>query len=177
MIDYVTSDLHLGHGNIIEYTNRPFETADEMDSELISNWNSEVSESDTVLFLGDLTLAGTEKAKEFLEQLNGTVIFIAGNHDKLKMHTEGSLPVYNAIDFDVKGISFYATHYPEEIPNVRWLLYGHVHNNNVKKYPFYDPNNNRFNLSTEVTGFTPVPMEDIIKTIKNRNTIQKTYSP
>ena len=36
---YYTSDLHLGHQNVIQHCSRPFVTADEMDEELIRRWN------------------------------------------------------------------------------------------------------------------------------------------
>lgn len=51
---FVTSDLHLGHYNIIRYCKRPFNNLDDMNTKLVRNWNSVVSPKDTVYFLGDL---------------------------------------------------------------------------------------------------------------------------
>ena len=34
---YMTSDQHFGHSNIIEYENRPFSSADEMNSYMLKN--------------------------------------------------------------------------------------------------------------------------------------------
>ena len=38
MTRYWTSDLHLGHANIIQYTGRPFADVDEMNRALIEGW-------------------------------------------------------------------------------------------------------------------------------------------
>ena len=41
---FFTSDLHLGHANIIRYCDRPFANVGEMDAELIRRWNETVGE-------------------------------------------------------------------------------------------------------------------------------------
>ena len=51
---FYTSDLHLGHANIIRHCNRPFASAEEMDEVLIENWNAKVTNADTIHILGDL---------------------------------------------------------------------------------------------------------------------------
>jgi len=76
---WFTADHHFGHKNIIEYTNRPFETAKEMDNELIKRWNDRVSPGDIVYYLGDFTLGNN--ARQYMEQLNGLVRFVYGGHD------------------------------------------------------------------------------------------------
>ena len=40
---FFTADPHFGHTNIIRYENRPFDSAEEMDQELIRRWNETVS--------------------------------------------------------------------------------------------------------------------------------------
>ena len=53
---YMTSDQHFGHASIIEYENRPFSSADEMNSYMLKKWNQKVSKKDKVYFLGDLCI-------------------------------------------------------------------------------------------------------------------------
>jgi calcineurin-like phosphoesterase family protein len=75
---FFTSDTHFGHENIIEYCNRPFVNAKQMDDELISSWNRVVEKDDIVYHLGDFTLGGEYAAKAYFRQLNGK-IFVLGN--------------------------------------------------------------------------------------------------
>lgn len=63
---YFTADIHFGHARIIDYCDRPFNNADEMDRVLIKNWNSVVGSKDVVYILGDLTLH-REKQRQWLE--------------------------------------------------------------------------------------------------------------
>jgi calcineurin-like phosphoesterase family protein len=85
---WFTSDLHLGHANIIKYTGRPFWTnghpdADMMDEQLIANWNNNVSDRDTIYILGDFCFwrKGVSPMLYFT-RLKGRKILIKGNHDK-----------------------------------------------------------------------------------------------
>ena len=65
-MNYFTSDLHLGHRNIIRLCNRPFATIEEMDETLIRNWNAKVTNGDTVYILGDLLFRNEKPAEEYL---------------------------------------------------------------------------------------------------------------
>ena len=52
------SDLHLRHGNIIKYCERPFRDARHVDEAIMAGWRSAVGGGDTVLNGGDIALAG-----------------------------------------------------------------------------------------------------------------------
>ena len=71
---YFIADTHFGDKQIINYENRPFETIEEMDSELINRWNSVINETDTVYVLGDFGAADYEE--KVLSQLNGMKFLI-----------------------------------------------------------------------------------------------------
>lgn len=79
---YFTSDLHLGHDNIIGYCNRPFRDSRHMNQVLIDNWNDTVAADDEVYFLGDWCMGDEDAGIEIARQLNGTIWFVPGNHDK-----------------------------------------------------------------------------------------------
>ena len=49
---FFTADLHFGHENVIDFDNRPFESVEEMDAELMRRWNNKVEKSDIVYVLG-----------------------------------------------------------------------------------------------------------------------------
>lgn len=53
---YFTSDLHFCHKNILSYDNRPYDTIEEMNRDIVETWNSIVSENDIIFLLGDITL-------------------------------------------------------------------------------------------------------------------------
>ena len=51
MARFWTSDLHLGHANIIRYCRRPFADVDAMNEALIERWNDTVADGDEVWVL------------------------------------------------------------------------------------------------------------------------------
>lgn len=76
---FFTADLHFNHTNIINFCKRPFKSVENMNDALIRNWNSRVSEDDTVYHVGDFCFKGN--ALWWEKHLNGKVIHIKGNHD------------------------------------------------------------------------------------------------
>ena len=73
---YFIADTHFGDERILRYENRPFDSADAMDRELIHRWNETVSPKDTVYVLGDW-------GKLSPALLRGRKYLIKGNHDTL----------------------------------------------------------------------------------------------
>jgi calcineurin-like phosphoesterase family protein len=174
MARYVAADLHLSHENIIEYCDRPFETVEEMNETLISNWNNAVDDDDVVYFLGDLAFEGHKKSVELYEQLNGNKLMTPGNHDdQLNFETA---PIVSAESFVIqyKKYRFYCTHRPDNVPTewTEWVIYGHHHNNNLTKYPFVDYDNNRINASMELTDYKPLKLEKLYEYLEHKTTIQ-----
>jgi len=42
IMDYLVSDIHLDHDNIIDYCDRPFSSVEEMNETLVEHWNAVV---------------------------------------------------------------------------------------------------------------------------------------
>lgn len=70
---FFTADTHFNHSNIIEFCNRPFQSAEEMNEVLITNWNSKVGENDQVYHLGDF---GGGELRTVFDRLNGKIYYI-----------------------------------------------------------------------------------------------------
>lgn len=82
MTIWFSSDSHHRHANILKFTNRPFETVDEMDQQLIVNWNSVVQETDEVWHLGDFAYRqAIGSLRPIFDRLHGIKHLVRGNHD------------------------------------------------------------------------------------------------
>lgn len=79
---YWTSDLHLSHANIIDFCNRPYDSVDEMNEDIIRIWNETVSNDDEVWVIGDLAMGQIRESLSLIPRLNGDIILICGNHDR-----------------------------------------------------------------------------------------------
>lgn len=87
IVIFFTSDLHLGHENIIRFCGRPFRDMKHMNERLIANWNERVRYRDTVYHVGDFAFktglqGGRLDPFEYEDKLNGTIVHILGNHDR-----------------------------------------------------------------------------------------------
>lgn len=72
---FFTSDTHFGSPRTLELSKRPFEDSNQMDNELINQYNKLVGSNDIVYHLGDFGLY------ENLRLLNGKIILIWGNYE------------------------------------------------------------------------------------------------
>ena len=98
---YFTSDLHFGHENVIRFDNRPFETVDEMDAELVRRWNAKVDRGDLVYVLGDMIWkTKNDDALNIIKSLNGQINLIKGNHDRFLSNAKAKNPLAAAKDYD-----------------------------------------------------------------------------
>lgn len=167
MKKFYTSDLHLGHFNIIRLCNRPFQTIEEMNEILIKNWNSKVGKDDEVYILGDMFYkCDIQMVKDTLNQLNGKKYLIKGNHDVFLKQLNWRdyferVESYMEIDDGKRMVCLF--HYPIEEWNgyyrKSYMLYGHVHENmcNVKEHE------RKFNVGVDVNDFMPMTLDEMIE--------------
>lgn len=94
---WLTSDLHIGHANIISYCDRPYgrvegrpgfhvvtpAVVEEMNADLVRRWNAVVAPDDSVLVLGDLALGRLDDSLLYAAELNGAKSLLPGNHDRM----------------------------------------------------------------------------------------------
>lgn len=160
-MQYVISDTHFGHENIIEYCDRPFASVEEMNRALVENWNTTVSPQDSVLFLGDVRHHPSPLTEwGWLRRLNGNKLIVRGNHDGGLSHN-APVPVVESCVIQHGRYEFYCEHQPVDYSG--WQIHGHVHQN----APLIDRENQNVNVSVEATGYQPIPMDDIIHQIQN----------
>ncbi len=175
-MDYVISDHHFHHKNIIEYCDRPYDSVDEMDEVMVKRWNDVVDPDDEVLHLGDLTISSrTGRLLDLFETLNGSVVYVMGNHDHTRLDTLDGVEFFKYFRFTHSNHNFYAVHDPADAPSNHdgWVLHGHHHNNWPDQFPLVDPTERRVNCSVELIEYRPLSMDRLIDLIERREWIDK----
>lgn len=150
---FFTADTHYFHELLLgnnDFAPRLFPDVTTMHQTMITNWNAAVKEKDVVYHLGDIAMhpryeAGYPEILAILQQLNGKIVFIKGNHDpraffnflaandpgwfgepKFEFHDVGVLLKFN-------HHQYYLTHYPMLLgitKNIR-NLHGHIHHSSI----------------------------------------------
>jgi calcineurin-like phosphoesterase family protein len=155
---YIISDLHLGHRNIIQYCRRPFSSPEEMDEVLIGNWNRRVGPGDEVFYLGDLCHGkNAAPASDYLSRLNGRIHVISGNHDEA---VSGAVPSFR---LQYGTHDFFLIHDPARAPAgiPGWVIHGHLHNNDGETFPFINAGTRTINVSAELLDYIPVSIAEL----------------
>lgn len=141
---YFISDLHFYHQNLNEQMDcRGFADGKEMNEYMIRQWNRRVGPKDEVVILGDLSVGKGKATNAIVEQLNGKLILLEGNHDRFlgdkqfdRSRFEWIGPYLELQDHKRKLV---LCHYPILCYNGQYrkmrdgsdrtfMLYGHVHN-------------------------------------------------
>jgi calcineurin-like phosphoesterase family protein len=171
---YFTSDTHFSHANIIKYCNRPFKNTVEMNDTIINNWNAVVSPDDIVYHLGDFTFGKEDyMLTSVLKRLNGYIILIKGNHDRLAWKNRdkfyASSDSYREIE--VNGQEITLCHYAMRVWNKShrgaWHLYGHSHGTLPD-----DPNSLSFDCGVDCHNYKPLSFDEVAAIMA-----KKTFKP
>jgi calcineurin-like phosphoesterase family protein len=180
MAIFFTADTHFGHANIIKYCGRPFQTKEQHDEALISNWNSVVSPKDHVYHLGDVGFGSSDDLYRVLQKLKGKIYLIRGNHDGpaingLAQQRFQFIKDIHVIKTQHKGrkIEIFLSHYAHRT----WLksnhgtfhLFGHSHGN-------MPPHGLSFDVGVDCWNFTPVSMDQIVQKMDTLS-LQLDYKP
>ena len=155
-MDYIISDTHFNHKNIIDYCNRPFCSVEDMDNKLIKNWNSVITKRDIVWHLGDFGFGNKQQIQRLREQLNGKIYLITGNHDNHNIKWYYDCGFDKVYDRPVLYDDFYIlSHHPRNVgADIYGYIYGHVHNDEMYK----DYTKNTFCACAERINYTPIPI-------------------
>ncbi len=157
---WVWSDLHLGHGNIIRYADRPFADAESMDATLYENWATTVGPDDTLLFVGDIAMrkAVAEHTWERIRSSAGrTKLLVFGNHDLTgngTLRVDGFDDVCSVLSMDGDPPLLF-THMPlADVPADCVNVHGHTHGEAPRA-------SRHINVSVEQLDYRPVALPRI----------------
>lgn len=165
---WFSSDLHLGHANIMKYCSRPFKSVDEMDDYILTSFESTIRTGDILYFLGDLTFK-RRLAETFFDFLEGVdIFFVKGNHDKgkvLKLAEERSVDCAPQMDVSLGGQLISLNHFCMRVWNKShfnsWHLYGHSHGS-------LEPIGKSWDVGVDNNNFAPVSFDTICDIMESR---------
>lgn len=154
--DFFTADTHFSQLRTMQLSQRPFINIDEMDYQLISNWNKTVSPNDVVYHLGDF---GNPTIISFLSFKKMTLI--TGNYETeqtiadLLKDKRVELCTHPEYINPNNGERYVMMHEPNSHTiESNFYLFGHIHNLQMVK-------NNGFNVGTDLHNFTPVSLDTV----------------
>jgi len=163
---WIISDTHFFHVNVGRYCNRP----DNWQELIIKNWNDLISPEDTVLHLGDFAFGKRSNFDILTEILNGRIILIRGNHDRLnriRYESHGVSIINTPIQVEFNDrIKLIFSHWPVVPLEDGWVnLHGHIHNNPPPpEGSTLGPNH--INMSVEVRDYRPWRLREIVKDLE-----------
>lgn len=163
---FFTSDIHFDHVNIIAYCNRPYNSIEDMNEDIVNRWNARVPKDGTVFVLGDVSFAKDhDKTRFYLSRLNGTKHLIRGNHDYHVPNEAWEIDFVSVQDLHEiqvgKSKKIVMCHYPMESWNGShrgsWHLYGHMHGSKP------DPVDSlKIDVGVDTNGMNPYTWDEVV---------------
>ena len=170
---FFTSDIHFDDDRLNLFgRDLLFKTKEEFDNAIIQNWNSVVSQSDTVIVLGDVALS--EKGLANISKCNGTKLLIKGNYDekasaKYNVSDELLLKYFKEVTdsgyIKIGTEDVYLNHYPSKGSDRYFNIVGHIHGT-------WRVQRNMINVGTDAWNYRPIS-EDTVSFFMNA--IRKFY--
>lgn len=165
---FLVSDTHFSHEGVCKFLRndgsklRPWNTAAEMDEELVKRWNSVVKPNDKVYHLGDVVIK--KPALAIMDRLNGSKRLIRGNHDifSTKYYLRYFKEVYGVRVLEDMILSHIPLHPESVTKRYKTNVHGHLHANDLGS-PVH------LCVCVEQTDFTPISIEEVRKKIRERN--------
>ncbi len=178
---YFSSDLHFGREVFFteKYTERHklWGNVDEMNEQLIKNWNETVSNDDVVFILGDFSnIEDRNKNTQIWNRLKGKKKLVLGNNDN-EMYLDplcfkpGLVVLPSCITITTPSAELFLSHYPtlDWKNKFKWVdgektpysihLYGHVHHKQMEALEGM----RAYNVCVDQNDFKPVSLESILK--------------
>lgn len=174
---WLSSDLHFCHNREFVWGPRGFTSVEAHNEIIVQNFNDLVKPEDDVYILGDLMLNDNQAGFELLNQLNGKLHLVRGNHDtdtrwNLYRQLPNVVEMDNVIRLKYNGYHFYLSHYPtltanlekESLKVIEINLYGHTH----QSTNFYMDMPFMYHVGLDSHQNSPVLLDDIIEHCKNK---------
>lgn len=157
IMNFFTSDIHLGDDYTVEYDLRPFKNAKHMEKFIFKTWNKQAKKSDKIYIIGDFIDCDGEGFDDWknhlykVKKLKADVILIIGNNEErvIKYYFNNSFEnfrnhclslgfkeVYKNLELTMRGSDFFLTHKPGDYNENVMNLFGHTHAAGGIYYPF-----------------------------------------
>lgn len=166
---WLISDTHFNHEKLTEWGGR----SGNWQNQLWSGINS-IPKGDTLIHLGDICIGNDEVIHKNLNTLTHfKKILIRGNHDKksAQWYTEHGWDfVCDGLELIFHGHYLHLTHRPARPQgNNTFNIHGHTHGNlhRSEEYTDFYSKEYHIDISPEIVGFTPIPLETLIKRLKS----------
>ena len=160
---FATSDHHFGSYRLSSF----FQVCTkDQELELVAKWNSIVGKKDIVYYNGDFCDAPILDLCHYVEQLNGQIILVRGNHDKFDTAIYKEIFQSVVDEIAIPYLNIVMHHCPVESPKFKYEIFGHLHRRdewkNVNRLP------NKFCSCVQANNGYPVSLANIMQYFKQQ---------